>query len=167
MVAQNDDPKKGQVELESRPPTLEDFVDLCRKLNQENVRYIVIGGMAIIQHGFVRATEDIDLLVDANPKNFKALKKALLSLPDQAVSEVEEGDLEKYPVIRVADEFVVDLMKSANGLDYEDAKKGILRVKIEGVEIPFASVELLLKLKQPLREKDRLDLQFLERLKKS
>src|SRR5919108_2310091 len=27
-------------------------------------RYIVIDGMAIIQHGFVRATEDIDLLVD-------------------------------------------------------------------------------------------------------
>ena len=43
---------------------LADLVSLCRSLNREGARYVVIGGMAMIQAGFVRATEDIDLLVD-------------------------------------------------------------------------------------------------------
>lgn len=48
--------------LESRPPTVEDLIKLCRSLNNEGAKYLVIGGMAVIQAGFVRATADIDLL---------------------------------------------------------------------------------------------------------
>lgn len=63
---------------ESRPPRLADLVALCRSLNREAARYIVIGGMAMIQAGFVRATEDIDLLVDTAPDNLRRLRNALL-----------------------------------------------------------------------------------------
>jgi len=56
MVDENDG-----TAAESRPPTLTDLVALCRALNEENAQYIIIGGMAIIQAGFVRATEAIDL----------------------------------------------------------------------------------------------------------
>lgn len=48
--------------LESRPPVLEDLTGLRAELNARGARYVVIGGMAVIQAGFVRATEDIDLL---------------------------------------------------------------------------------------------------------
>jgi hypothetical protein len=41
---------------ESRPPTLEDLLKICRSLNNAGARYLVIGGFAIIQHGFTRAT---------------------------------------------------------------------------------------------------------------
>lgn len=41
--------------------------------------------MAIIQAGFVRATEDIDLLVDTSPENITRLRQALVSLPDRSV----------------------------------------------------------------------------------
>ena len=54
---------------ESRPPTLADLLTLCRRLNDEGARYLVVGGMAVIRAGFVRATEDIDLLVDAAAEN--------------------------------------------------------------------------------------------------
>lgn len=148
--------------LESRPPTLEDLLELCRQLNAKDVSYVVVGGMAVIQHGFVRATEDIDLLLDSSPENEKKLKEALLYLPDQAIKEVALGDLEKYVVIRLADEIVIDLMKSACGVDYEEAKKDIVVVEIEGVPIPFAKLELLKKLKQGVREKDKLDLIFIQ-----
>jgi hypothetical protein len=47
--------------LESRPPTFEDLIKLCRSLNEKNVNYIVVGGMAIINAGFPRATVDIDV----------------------------------------------------------------------------------------------------------
>lgn len=149
--------------LESRPPTLADLLNLCRRLNEREVQYIVIGGMAVIQHGFVRATGDIDLLVDASPENDARLREALLYLPDQAVKGVKPGDIEEYTVVRVADEIVIDLMKSACGIDYKEAARSIITVVIEGVRIPFASLELLWKLKQSIRERDALDREFLRR----
>ena len=38
-------------------------------------------------------------------------------------------------------------------------------VEIDGITIPFASVDLMIKLKQSMRDKDRIDLEFLNRLK--
>ena len=58
----------------SRAPELEDLVALCKALNQEGVRYVLIGGFAVILHGYVRATKDIDLLVDASVENIQRLK---------------------------------------------------------------------------------------------
>ena len=101
---------------ESRPPSLSDLVNLCLWLNDAGARYIVIGGMAMIEAGFVRATEDIDLLIDASGNNEERIRTALMKLPDQAVRGVQAGDLEKYAVIRVADEIVVDLMLAACGV---------------------------------------------------
>ncbi|HXH41387.1 MAG TPA: hypothetical protein VNN08_22355 [Thermoanaerobaculia bacterium] len=43
----------------SRAPELEDLLSLCKALNAEGVRYVLIGGFAVILHGFVRATKDI------------------------------------------------------------------------------------------------------------
>ena len=120
----------------------------------------------MIEAGFVRATEDIDLLIDASGNNEERIRTALMKLPDQAVRGVQAGDLEKYAVIRVADEIVVDLMLAACGVKFDDAKDSIEYVIIEGVRIPFASPELLWRLKQTMREKDKLDLMFLKELLK-
>lgn len=162
MVASNDNPTP-----DARPPTLEDLLDLCRRLNAAGARYIVIGGMAIIQHGFVRATEDIDLLVDASAENFEKIKSAMLGLPDGAIREVGPDDLNQYVVVRVADEFVVDLMKAACGVEYAEASGEISFIAIEDVNIPFATPRLLWRLKQTHREKDTLDRLFLAELLKN
>ena len=100
------DPDDGAA-LESRPPLLEDLLKICRALNERGARYVVVGGMAVIHAGFVRATEDIDLLVDASADNFERIREALSVLPDQAVRDVQPTDLERYAVVRVADEVVV------------------------------------------------------------
>ncbi len=149
---------------ESRPPTVEDLVKLCRSLNSAGAKYIVIGGMAVIQAGFVRATADIDLLVDAAPVNQEKIRAALMELPDQSVRDMHPDDLDNYMVVKVADEIVVDLMKLACGINYEEASKSILSVKIRDTIIPFASPELLLRLKNTVREKDKMDRIFLEQL---
>ena len=148
---------------EARPPLLADLIALCRSLNREGARYVVIGGMAMIQAGFVRATQDIDLLVDASAGNIERVRRALLDLPDQAIREMAPGDLDTYVVVRVADEIVVDLLKSACGVSYADATAMTETVTLEGVPIPFANTELLWRTKQTPRERDRLDLQFLAR----
>ena len=149
---------------ESRPPTLEDLLTLCRELNARRAKYVVIGGMAMIQAGFVRGTEDIDLLIDASADNQAAVRKALEILPDKAVRELREGDLERYVVVRIADEIVVDLLLSAGGIAFAEAQSATVIVDVSGVLIPFASPQLLLRMKQTGREKDALDLLFLREL---
>ncbi|HEX6159430.1 MAG TPA: type II toxin-antitoxin system prevent-host-death family antitoxin [Thermoanaerobaculia bacterium] len=73
----------------SRAPELEDLLTLCKALNAEGVRYVLIGGFAVILHGFVRATKDIDLLIDASSENVQRLKRAMAVLPDNAIALAE------------------------------------------------------------------------------
>jgi hypothetical protein len=161
------DPEDADAPLEARPPLLEDLVALCRGLNREGARYVVLGGMAVIQAGFVRATNDVDLLIDTSPENQERVRRALMALPDGAVRDMAPDDLDRYVVVRVADEFVVDLMKSAGGVDYAAAVPLVDVVEIQGVPIPFASPRLLWRTKQTLRDKDKVDLAFLARLLES
>jgi hypothetical protein len=147
---------------DSRAPEFEDLLSLCRALQREQVRYVLIGGFAVIIHGFVRSTKDIDLLVDASESNIRAVKRAMADLPDNAAALLADDEVLRYPVVRVADEVVVDLMKEACGIDYEKAVElGVDVFEIEGVEIPLASKELLIRTKDTVRESDAVDVRFL------
>jgi len=81
---------------ESRPPTVRDLVVVCRSLNERRARYLVVGGFAVNQHGFSRATMDIDLLVEDSLENQVKVKQALEVLPDKAVRELGDDDLRNY-----------------------------------------------------------------------
>jgi len=105
----------------SRAPEVEDLTALCRSLNAAGVRYVLTGGFADILNGATRTTKNIDLLVESSSENVGRIRSALSSLPDKAVLQVEDGDLERYGVVRVADEIVVDLMAAACGVTYGDA----------------------------------------------
>lgn len=146
-----------------RTPEEDDLVRLCAALNLEGARYLVVGGMAMNQHGMLRATADIDLLLEQSRENQEKVRKALEILPDKAVREMRETDLDEYTVVRVADEIVVDLMLSACGVTYADAANEIETKEVQGVAIPFASAKLLLRTKQTYRERDIPDRIFLER----
>ena len=90
---------------------------------------------------------DVDLLVASELENEAKVYKALESLPDKAVLELEPGETAKYTVIRVG---------------YEEASKDQIIRMVDGVPIPFASPRLLYRMKKKTcREKDRTDLQFL------
>ena len=161
MDAPNDHPP-----LEPRLPNTDDLVTLCRRLNDAGAKYLVVGGFAIIQHGFARATEDIDLLIDTSPENFAKVQSAMMGLPDGAVREVNASDFDECLVVRVGDEIVVDLMRQACGIEYAEASKDIVVVAVAGVNIPLANPRLLWRMKQTYREKDALDRQFLRKLLK-
>lgn len=150
----------------TRPPDDRDLAVLARELNRLGARYIVIGGVAINRLGFIRATDDLDLLVARDQANQKLVKKALEVLPDKAVRELKNEDLSAWVVVRVNDEITVDLMTEASGISYLEAEPFIEWEMIEGVKVPFAGLELMLRFKQGLREKDVLDRQFLEERKR-
>ena len=156
------DPETG--ELVPRDPSLEDLVNLCRELNSCHASYLVVGGFAIRASGYPRHTGDVDLLVASDLENEARVFKALESLPDQAVKQLDPGDVAKYLVVRVADEILVDLMASASGIDYAEASKSVVIREVGGVPIPFASPELLWRMKRHThRAKDAPDLLFLRK----
>ena len=154
--------KRDAENLECRPPKEADVAALCRELNQRGAKYVVIGGFAIIAAGLPRLTADIDLLVATDAENEAKVYSALATLPDNAVRELQPGELRQHNVIRVADEFLVDLMRSACGIEYAEAARDVVVREVDGVSIPFASPRLLWRMKvNTHREKDAPDLYFL------
>jgi hypothetical protein len=133
-------------------------------LNRLGAKYLVVGGFAVIEAGLPRLTGDIGLLIDAQSANERLVFEALRILPDQAVNDLDAGDVSRFTVVRVADEVVVDLMASACGIDYASAIQDAVFRDLDGVKIPFASPETLLKMKQTYREKDIADRLFLRQL---
>jgi Nucleotidyl transferase of unknown function (DUF2204) len=159
MVMANDRPSQ---ELNPRQPTVEDLRNLCRELNARGAKYLVIGGFAMRAANYNRETMDIDLLVTGDPENETKIYSALSTLPDNAVRELQPGELQRYNVVRVGDEIVVDLMCSAGGIEYAEAATDMITREVDDVPIPFASPRLLWRMKaRTHREKDAADLVFL------
>ena len=148
----------------TRPPERSDLLRVCAELNRLGAKYIVIGGLAMNELGLVRVTEDIDLLIESSPENQQRIREALRVLPERAIDELgPEEDLRDWLVVRVNDEITVDLMTSACGVTYAEAKDDLVLRDITGVQIPFANRNLMIRLKQGNREKDRIDLEYLLR----
>ena len=160
-------PNRGSGEAPSRPPTLKDLAQLCAEFNRLGARYVVVGGLAVIQAGYPRFTDDIDLLVETTLDNEARVIQGLLSLPDKAARELEPGEVAEYGVVRVGDEVLVDLMKSGCGVTYGDAIKDAVVFTIEGVPIPFASAQTLWRMKQTGRAKNIPDRLYLRQLLKA
>jgi hypothetical protein len=154
----DDAPDRG----ESRAPQLQDVLDLCTALNREGARYVLIGGFAVILHGFVRSTKDVDLLVDPSEENIRAVKRAMATLPDNAAALLADNEVLEYKVVRVADEIVVDLLAAACGVTYSEVSaSGVQIFKVHDVEIPVATKENLIRMKDTIRESDAMDVRFL------
>ncbi len=149
---------------EVRPPTVEDVLRICRALDEAGARYVLIGGFAVILHGGERTTKDVDLLVDPAPENVERLKRALSVLEDNAAAEIDPSDLERYAVVRVADEVMVDLLAAACGVTWADAIPSALRVGVEGTNVVVADRATLIRTKQTVRPSDAADRAWLEAL---
>ena len=151
----------------TRPATWEDVKHLARLLEEEGTRWALIGGYAIAAHGFVRLSEDVDILVDPSTENTRRWIKALAHLPDGATRELfgEEDVFEREGpyAIRVNDEFTIDVMPSACGHDWAELERYIEERVVDGVRLPVLGLEGLLLTKEGMRDKDRADAVVLRR----
>jgi len=125
---------------------------------------VLVGGLAMNFHGLARMTHDIDLLIDTSPENVSKVIDALSVLPDKAVRGVGLDDIQKYTVVRIADEVVIDLIGKIGDVTTKNAK--IQEFQAEGVKVPVADIETMIKTKQGYRGKDKEDLAYL-RMKKA
>jgi hypothetical protein len=149
---------------EVRPPTVEDVRRICRALAGAEARYVLIGGFAVILHGGVRTTKDIDLLVDPAPDNVARLKQALSVLEDNAAHDIAEDDLARYKVVRVADEVMVDLLSVACDVTWAEARESAELRDLDGTQVLVAGIRTLIRTKQTIRPSDAADRAWLESL---
>lgn len=143
---------------------------IIEALNKNDVQYVVIGGYAIILHGFLRATEDVDIVIKMSDENVLKLQTALQSVYDDPdIDSINFEELTSYPVIRYGtpDDFYIDIISNLGESFNFDKIEKISKV-IDGITICFASAASLFEMKKnTYREKDKLDILFLEsKLKK-
>ncbi len=145
----------------TREPDFGDVARLCRDLNEAGAKYILVGGFAIILHGYPRFTSDVDLLIEVGEVNEAKVLQCLSALPDHAAAQLKPGEVDLYGVVRVGDEIMIDLMKSGCGVTYADAINDVVIKDVQGVSIPVASQKTMWRMKQTVREKDIPDRVFL------
>ena len=148
----------------ARPATVDDLITVVRALNESGADYLLIGGYALYALGYERATTDIDILVPATLDSGARVKRALLALPDGVAADIDLAWFEEKATIRVADEFVVDVMFNACGENYKSLLPFRRTVMLDdGTPVCTVDLEGLLKTKQTVRSKDVGDRLALER----
>ncbi|MEW6074637.1 MAG: hypothetical protein AB1726_18845 [Planctomycetota bacterium] len=130
-----------------------------------DVRFLVAGGIACALNGFVRTTEDLDLLVDSEPENVRALLRVLATFGDGHARELSVADFgDEEGAVRLIEDFPVDLFTRMGGRRYADL---LPYREIHGgdVPIPFVGAKglILLKTGSP-RLQDRIDVEALRQL---
>jgi len=138
------------------------LVDLIR----ESVHFIVVGGLAVAYCGYVRATDDLDLLVEASEENIHRLLRVLREFGEGAARELDRADFTtEEGAIRVVEDFPVDIFTQMSGHTYADLLPMTATQSIHGDELRHLNVDgLILLKKDSLRPKDQLDVQALRQI---
>lgn len=149
-----------------------DLRSLLQELHRRDLRFVVIGGVAVGAHGYVRATADLDLVPDPDPENLDRLVEALAAL--DANLPTAEGrrfnPVEDGPVIRrggnvTADtEFGgLDIVQLAKGVPgYSQLEQDAVASDLLGVPVRICSLSRLREMKQAQgRAQDLADLENL------
>ena len=142
------------------------LLTLLQRFAEEDVQYVLVGGHAVRLNGYVRGTEDIDILLPSSVENGRKVIRALGYLPSS--KELDPAWFEVDPHapdnIRVWDQVVVDLLFAANGESYETLKPHIRLIDVQGIAVCVLDIAGLLKTKTDFREKDILDKAVLRRI---
>lgn len=134
---------------------------LLKLLNEKRVNYVLIGAQACAAHGHVRATQDIDILIEPSPQNIEQLRKALEEFGyDTFGASLEDFQTKKILFRKYW--LDTDIHPSAEGVDTETALKNKIVGKCEGVDTYFVSLKDLIRMKKAAgRPKDKEDLRYL------
>jgi len=150
----------------SRSPMPETFESLLVKLARSGVDYLVVGGVAVCLNGFVRTTQDLDILVEHSPENLERLLACLAGFGEGFARELTPADFPlEEGAVRVNEDFTLDLFTLMRSRTFADFVGTARRTEVGGVSIRYLSPQALIDLKAPsVREKDQLDVATLRRI---
>ena len=156
------------------------YKDIFAKLQEKNLEYLVVGGIAVNLHGYSRVTNDLDLLVLMDEKNIRKIVEAIkelgykprmpIDINDFISSEnrtdwIENKNMKVFSVYNPKNELEVIDILLVYGLDFKEAYQNRESYNIGKIEIPTISIPDLVKLKEEAgREIDKLDINVLKRI---
>jgi hypothetical protein len=158
------------------------FEPVFDALNSESVRYVVVGGVAVVLHGHPRLTADVDLVLDLAPAEALRAIRALdrfglkprapvdprgFADPEVRRSWIEEKGMTVFTMQDPLDpRRTVDLFVEPP-MDFEDLWNRSKVVDMGGTRIRIGSIEDLIEMKRSVgRPQDLLDVEALEELKR-
>ena len=150
------------------------FGELLEKLARAEVRYVMVGGGAVILHGYARTTGDLDIVVETSEDNARRLRVALATWGEGFGAELAPEELTTPAIgpLRIQEEFPLDVFTliRSRRLDrvfsYEELLADTERRTVsEGVEVIFASIPRLVDMKTGTnRGKDLTDIDVLNEI---
>jgi hypothetical protein len=138
-------------------------------LAEGGVDFVLVGGVAVTLHGYVRLTEVVDILIESSPANIQRFLDALADYGEGFARELSLEDFtDEEGAIRIVEETElsqIDVFTRMSGLRYLDLKVDAPILSLEGHEIAYASKAALIRLKSnSVREKDQFDVAALKQL---
>jgi len=138
-------------------------------LHRYKVRYVIVGGEAVVYYGYPRLTGDIDFFYQADAENAKRLYNVLNEFWDQDIPGVQDADelMQKSIVIQFGvPPNRIDLMNTIDSVSFDEAwdNRTIEEIEIEGEVVPVSYIgyKQIIKNKEAMsRNKDMDDLQYL------
>lgn len=147
----------------------EELIAFWQKLNENNVKYIMVGGLATRFHGFSRATDDIDLWLEDSLENRINLRKAFRELQYGDYSSIETMQFVPGWTTFYAAGVELDIMTSMKGLEglsFEECYSISPVADLNGVPVRFLHINHLIENKKVVnRPKDQIDVIYLEKIK--
>jgi predicted nucleotidyltransferase len=142
----------------------QDFKEFIQSLNENEVRYLVIGGYAVAFHGHPRYTKDLDVWLEASPENAARAVQALEQFGFASLGLKAEDFLVPDQVIQMGlPPNRIDIFTSVEGIEFESCYASRVQVVIDGIPVNFIDLENLKKNKRAVgRLQDLADLEKLE-----
>ena len=142
----------------------QDFQEFIQSLNDNQVRYLVVGGYAVALHGHPRYTKDIDVWIEISPDNAKKMVKALDQFGFASLGLREEDFLVPDQIIQLGyPPSRIDVISTLEGVDFESCYASRVKVVIDGTPVNFIDLENLKRNKRAAgRPQDLADLEHLQ-----
>ena len=128
----------------------EHFRDFIQALNEQQVEYVLVGGMAVILHGYVRTTGDMDIWVNKTKLNYQRLVKAYTQFGMPLFDMTESAFLsDQYDVWSIgAPPVKIEVMTAVKGLNFNETFETAQVYEEGGLRIRFIDVDHLIKAKK-------------------
>ena len=143
----------------------EDYLDFIRALNQHEVEYLIVGGYAVIFHGYPRTTGDLDVWVNKTKNNYGKLVGAMFDFGMPVFDMTKENFLHN-PHLDVftfgRPPVSIEILNQVKGLQFEKAHLNAVHTEVEGITVKFLSrPDLLAAKKAANRPRDIDDIENL------
>jgi predicted nucleotidyltransferase len=144
---------------------------IIRELLQAGVDFMVIGGYAVIYHGYARGTGDLDIWLRPDSRNNQTFIEALenYGIEPGDIRRITETDFSQANAFHIGSApDRVDFLTKIGGLNYGECEKRKKFIDLEGRQVPVINLEdLIVNKLLSGRMKDKADVEELQRLMKS